>query len=560
MRSGAWQRSVPGALLALALLAGCHGPRPDSGGAPDRAAPFANAAPAAGIRFVLGHSDHVLDLMESAGSGGAFVDYDADGYLDLLLIGENRCVMYRNTHDGKFEDVTASLGLAQPGHWIGCACADYDNDGYPDIFLNGYGIVRLLHNEGGKGFRDVTATSGLSLPKTHSPEPLFGTSAAWGDIDGDGWLDLYVARYVKFGPSSPRLCPGRSDPLTTCGPDHYSPQTGSLYRNLGGKRFADVTHASGADQVHGKAWGAMFSDLNDDGRQDLYVANDEMPGDLLENEGRLRLKNTGIQAGVAFDVDGRVHGGMGVDTGDYNGDGKLDLLVTTFTNEAVSLYRNNGDRTFTDIGVLVGIAQPTRSLVGWGTRLLDYDNDGLLDLMIVNGHATDSNRHPDVRSDCAQPLQLFRNTGPSFQQVPLGPLDAPIVGRGAAFGDYDNDGLTDALVIDMEGAALLLHNQAGAQGPRGHWLGLSLVGTRSNRQGLGARVTVKAGGKTWVTEARTCGSVFSSNDPRVRVGLGPAARVDEVIVHWPSGTVDRLTDAKVDKYQELTESGTQDGK
>ncbi len=545
------------ASLALAagsaLLGGKTRPRAPA----DYPVPFVDVAAKVGIDFRTGHSNRLLNILETAGSGCAFLDYDRDGYLDLLFVAKDQCRLFHNTGRGTFEDVTAAMGLAQAGHWIGCAVGDYDNDGYPDLFLNGYGCVRLLHNEHGKGFTDVTEPAGLSsLATAEGGMPAFGVSAAWVDVDGDGWLDLYVARYVAFKRGMKEFCRSHSGYLQTCGPKEYAGQRGVLLRNLGGRRFVDVTRLMGADRVHGKAWGVTCFDYNGDGWPDLYIANDEQPGDLLENLHGHGFKNVALEAGAAFDSDGRPHGAMGVDAGDFNGDGRMGLVVTTFVNEPNSLYRNNDQRTFTDVGVPAGIGVPTAPRVGWGTKFFDYDNDGWLDLLFINGHATDSSLHPDARSDMAQPAQLFRNRGGSFVPVPLGAAGAPIVGRGAAFGDYDNDGFPDVAVVDMEGRAQLLHNEEGARPGHAHWLGLSLVGSRSNRLGLGARVTLRGGGRTQTAEAQTCGSVFSASDPRVRFGLGQSRDVEEVVVRWPSGVTDRLARPPVDRYLELREGQT----
>ncbi|HEU4754680.1 MAG TPA: CRTAC1 family protein, partial [Armatimonadota bacterium] len=485
--------------------------------------------------------------------GCAFLDYDADGWPDLVFAGEGRCALYRNAGNGAFTDVTADSGLPRSGRWVGVAAADYDNDGYPDLLLNGFGCLRLLHNRGGRGFEDVTRAMGLD-PSAVLPggAPAFGTSAAWGDFDRDGWLDLYVCRYVAFPPGAEAFCRSQSGHLQTCNPDRYAPQRGLLYRSDRGRRFLDVTARLGADQAHGKAWGALFFDADGDGWPDLYVANDEEPGDLLHNRSGRGFRNVGAAAGVAYDADGRVHGAMGVDAGDFNADGRPDLVVTTFVNEPYCLYRGNDGATFTETALTAGLAQPTRPYVGWGTKLFDFDNDGWLDLLFVNGHATDSDLRPDARRDMAQPLQLFRNSAGAFTPVPLGPLSAPLVGRGAAFGDYDNDGFPDVAVVDLEGPALLLHNEQRPT-PSRHWLGLTLRGRRSNRQGLGARVTLRAGARTRVAEAGTGGSVLSSNDPRLCFGLGDVGQVDEITIQWPAGGKQRLLNPPIDRYLEVVE-------
>jgi hypothetical protein len=566
LRRGGWFLAAAAAAAALVLL---WRSRPGSPAALAPAPPFVNVAREAGIDFAIQPRGGMLNILATAGSGGAFLDYNRDGFLDVLLLGKNRCAAYRNLGNGRFEKATG-VGLPPGGHWTGCAAADWDNDGFPDLFLNGYGCVRLLRNEHGRRF--VDATSLLRLPPP-AKVPLFGTSAAWGDVDRDGWLDLYVARYVRFAPGMREFCRARSGILQTCNPDHYAPQTGSLFRSVGGRRFVDVTRATGADGSHGKTWGAAFLDFDADGWQDLYLANDEMAGDLLWNHGGKRFENVAIDAGCAFDPDGRVHGAMGVDAGDYDRDGRVDLLVTAFVNEPYSLYRNNDGRTFTDQAAPAGLSLLTTPYSGWGTKLFDWDNDGWLDVFFANGHATDIEQRPAGHLE--QPMQLFRNSGQAeppagtrrletrphqgvahFTPVALGLLARPIDGRGAAFGDYDNDGFTDILVVNLAGPPLLLHNETARRSPRAHWLGLALRGRRSNRDGIGARVTLHAGGQARVVEVQSGGSVFSAHDPRPRFGLGALTVVDDVEIRWPSGARDHLRNPPVDRYLTLEEGSS----
>lgn len=515
---------------------------------PGPPAPFVDATAEAGLDFRPGLPGGLLNIQEIAGSGCGFLDYDRDGLLDLLLLGWDHTALYRNEGGGRFRETTSGSGLPQKGQWIGLGVADYDNDGYSDLFLSGYDCVALLRNEDGRRFRDVTPEAWL---RQSSEVPLFATGAAWGDYDRDGWVDLYIARYVHFRGGMQEHCRSRSGSLETCNPDHYQPQKGSLYRNVRGRRFEDVTRTTGAHQVNGKCWGGVFFDYNEDGWPDLYLANDEVPGDLLHNQKGRRFSNVGVSSGVAFDGDGRAHGAMGSDVGDYDRDGRLDLVVTTFTSEAFSLYRNNGDETFTDRALVTGIGIPTSPMVGWGTRFLDFDDDGWEDLLFVNGHATDSERYSQDRAHMRQPMQLFRNLGGHFTPVPLGPLEQPMLARGLAVGDYDNDGDQDLLVMDMGGSARLLRNEQPKAGNR--WMGARLTGTASNRDALGARIQVKAGGVTQVTEVRLGGGLYSAHDPRVRFGLGRADRVDELTVRWPSGQVTRLKDLRTGEYLELKE-------
>jgi hypothetical protein len=534
--------------LAILLTLGRSRSSPRTPGSQGAPAPFVNVASEAGIQFQPKLSPGPLSIRDTAGSGGGFVDYDQDGDLDVVLLGLDRCALYRNQGGGRFTDVTAGSGLPQKGQWIGCAAGDFDDDGLPDLFLNGYGCTALLHNRRGAGFEDVTAAMGLGAKSAAA----FGTSAVWGDYDGDGWLDLYVARYLEFRDGMAVFCRASSGGMETCNPDHYRAQTGSLYRNHAGRRFEDVTHATGADRVHGKTWGTLFFDYDEDGWQDLYLANDVVPGDLLKSEGGKRFRNVAMEAGAAYDADGRAHAGMGIDSGDYDGDGRLDMVVTTFFNEAYSVYRNNADGTFTDRSATTGVAIPTLPYVGWGTRFFDYDRDGWPDLLFVNGHATDRDRYRGDRTPMCQPPQLLRNEGGSFRVVPLRELERPILGRGSAFGDYDNDGDTDVLVLDLNGPALLLRNES-PKSPSTHWLGLVLRGRRGNREAIGARVTVKAGGRTQVAEVRTGGGLFSSHDPRLLFGLGSATSVDSVTIRWPDGRTTTEKSLPVDTYSKVSQ-------
>lgn len=521
------------------LLVSC-GPRGKKAGAPTVPPPFEDVADAAGIAIPGSLPSHTLNILETAGSGGAFLDAGGDGRLDILLVGKNFCRLFRNRDGVRFEEVTAAARLPQKGHYIGCAAADADGDGDVDIFLNGYGIQRLLLNDGAGRFTDVTRAAGLLSP---SGSPQYGTSAAWGDYDGDGRLDLYAARFVDFRPGMPELCPGRMQTRGTCPPDRYAAQRGVLYRNLGGARFRDVTEQTGAGRISGKSWGCLWWDYNADGRQDLYLANDEVPGDLLQNLGG-RFRNVGVPSGTAFDAEGRVHGGMGVDSGDYDGDGLLDLVVTTFISEPYNLYRSDDGHTFTEVSGGVGLARPTYAPSGWGVRLFDWDNDGRLDLFFANGHATDSTRHTGKRDHgMAMPMQLFRNEENLFVPVDLKELSAPLIARGAAFGDFDDDGFTDILVMTLPGRPLLLRNLA-ARRSRNAWIGVNLSAPGPNPQALGARVTLRSAGRSQVAEVRTCGSIFSSHDPRLRFGLGSETSPCSVEIRWPGA-------AKIERWENL---------
>lgn len=562
-------------LAAVVLLTGCHPAVVQRGNAPvlparvgseaagtaAQEAVFRDAAPASGLHYrwtVPGKRP--LTILQTIGNGCAFLDYNNDGNLDVLLVGIDHVALYKGDGHGRFTDMSHETGLdTLRGHFLGCAVGDYDNDGYDDLYLSGYHTGLLLHNEHGKRFRDVTREAGLA------PQP-WGTSCAFADIDNGGRLDLYVGNYVLFDKTTPQLCPLSNIP-TACSPGVYRPGRGILYHNLGHGKFQDITRRWGAAAVSGYCLGVAFADYDGTGRPSLALANDETYGDLMKNEGK-RFKNVGKAAGTATDLRGSVYAGMGIDWGDYDNDGKLDLVLATFEQQTKCVFHNHAS-LFTEESARLGL-DPAVPWVAFGVKWLDFDNDGWLDLILSEGHVMDNvadvNRafdnadipgyakHPSYR----QSIQLFHNTaGTRFTDSSSG-LDAyahrPIVGRGLAVGDYDNDGRVDVLVVDSEGVPLLLHNEAK---PSGHWLSFTLEGTRSNRDGYGAQVTVQtstpAGGLTQTRVCHADGSYLSSSDKRVHVGLGTATVADTVRVRWPSGQVDTYHGLKADAAYRVRE-------
>jgi enediyne biosynthesis protein E4 len=549
----------PAFLLALLLAASVAGCRPAAVPAaspvaarlPPAPVRFTDVTEAAGIRFLLGHEGRSpLTIRDTIGTGAAFLDYDGDGWCDLFLVGQvgtrskGVCALYHNERNGTFRDVTAGSGLTRPGFWTGCATGDLDNDGRVDLLVTGDDCLALYHNEGGGHFRDVAARMGLAARG-------WATSAGFADLDGDGRLDLYVGRYLKFGPGTPDLCTYRGI-QAACPPTHYDPQFGTLYRNAG-DRFIDVTRAAGLDDAHGKTLGVAFADYDNDGRTDFYLANDGVPGDMYHQEGRFHFRNVALEAGTGYNTLGGEQAGMGTDFGDYDGNGRLDLIVTTFQREPDSLYHNEGGGQFAEQGYAAGLGAATVNTLGFGVKFADLDNDGWLDVPIANGHVQDTIARIQPQIQYPQRMQLFINhRDGTFQEMDGGPPFArPIVGRALATADWDHDGDVDLLVTDLEGSPLLLRNE----GPHttSHWLGVALAGTQSNRTGLGARLTLAGGGHTWVREVTTAGSYLSASDPTAHFGLGPLTRLDRLTIRWPSGKSTTLPNPPVDRILAVRE-------
>lgn len=508
-----------------------------------------------------------LNILQTIGNGCAFLDYDNDGSLDVLLVGP-RPALYRGDGHGHFTEVTREVGFDKlRGRYLGCAVGDYDGDGYDDIYLSGYRTGTLLRNHQGQRFDDVTRQAGLA------PQP-WGTSCAWAEtVPGSGRLDLFIANYVRFGaePGIPQLCASHTGIMATCGPRYYKPLRGVFYRNLGASHFLDASAVMGLQATGGRSLGVAFAPLNGSGPLALAIANDETPGDLLVPHtaasrasaarppaSEVLYQDAGATSGMAFDRDGNIHGGMGIDWGDYSNEGRLGLFVATFQQETKSLYHDDGHELFSDASYATGIANSTIPNVAFGCKFFDVDNDGWLDLMVTNGHVQDNVHAIDSGTTYRQPTQLFHNRGHTpvgfddLSQVAGPDLQRPIVGRGLAVGDYDNDGRVDALVVDSEGKPLLLHNQSA---PVGHWLGVQLRGTRSNRDGLGALLTASLGQRQLMRLCHTDGSYLSASERRVHFGLGLARVVDTLRIRWPSGHTDVLHHIPADRYITIREGG-----
>lgn len=476
-----------------------------------------------------------LTILDTIGNGCAFLDYNQDGNLDILLVGPSLALFQGDGH-GHFTNVTDAAGLGGlKGHFLGCAVGDYDNDGYPDIYITGYHAGVLLHNVAGKKYEDVTLKSGIV------PQP-WSTSAAFADVDGDGKLDLYVGNYVQFNSTSPQYCQ-TNGVATSCPPGTYDGVPGRLYRNLGNGRFSDVTSAWGLGSSAGKTLGAAFADLDSSGRQSLALANDEVPGELYLNQGT-KFKNIGAAAGTAYSNVGQPHAGMGEDWGDYDGDGLIDLTVMTFSTELKPIFHNDGHLFFTDNSSQLGLTGVLSPYVAFGVKWIDVDNDGWLDLLITNGHTADNIEATGQPYAYRQPTLLLKNdAGRSFKRISQPDLDTPIVGRGLAVGDYDNDGRVDALVVNSEGEVVVLHNDT----PKaGHWLMLRLVGKKGNRDGYGAEITLETAKRRLFRHCHADGSYLSSSDPRVHFGLGEETAIRKITIRWPGGRVQTLENLVAD--------------
>ena len=439
--------------------------------------------------------------------------------------------------------MTAEVGLSGlSGHFLGCAVGDYDNDGYPDIYISGYQAGVLLHNVGGKRFEDVTAASGIP------PQP-WGTSAAFADVDGDGKLDLYVGNYVRFDSGSKQYCL-TNGVKTSCPPGTYDGVPGRLYRNLGGGHFADVTAKWGLQSSPGKTLGVAFADFDRSGRQSLALANDEVPGCLFLNMGG-SFKDIGPSAGTAYSSVGQPHAGMGEDWGDYDADGRLDLTVMTFSTELKPVFHNEDRHFFVDESSQLGLTGVLSPYVAFGVKWIDASNDGWLDLLIANGHTSDNIADTGQGYTYREPTIFLKNqAGKRFVPIAQADLDVPIVGRGLAIGDYDNDGKVDALVVDSEGKPILLHNTTKNAG---HWLMLRLIGRKGNRDGYGAEITLETAKRKILRHCHADGSYLSSSDPRVHFGLGDENLVRRLTIRWPGGGVQTLENIVPDRILTLEE-------
>ena len=508
------------------------------------------------------------------GGGVAIFDYDNDGRMDLFFTNGallkdpmakgsvpdksdpkfwNR--LYHQKADGTFEDVTERAGLKGYGYSMGVAAGDYDNDGRVDLYVTGYGENHLYHNNGDGTFTDVAKKLGVGADG-------WSTSAGWLDFDRDGRLDLFVARYLDWDFEKGSILCGDTRPgfRAYCHPDNFKGQTNILYRQKPDGSFEDVSRAAGIADPTGKALGVAFADFDNDGWPDIFVANDSVRQSLYHNKGNGTFEDIAVSAAAGYDENGKTFAGMGVDAADYDNDGWPDVFITTLSNETYPLFRNNGDLSFSWLTNSSAIGQISLLYSGWGTKFIDFDNDGLRDLFVAQSHVLDTIEKTTSYLKYKQAPLLMRNTGKGFVDVSATagqPFTLPIVGRGAAFGDLNDDGQIDAVIGVLNDVPVLLRNN----GTKNHWIGVRLVGAKSNRQGIGARVLIiDSEDRRQIFDVSSAGSYLSANDPRIVAGLGAASGIKSIEVNWPGGQKQIVSSPAIDRYITINERDAKDSK
>jgi len=519
---------------------------------------FTDITKSSGITFEHVSSPEKRYIVESMSGGVALLDYDNDGLLDIYFVnsltvdlvksnGKTKSALYRNNGDGTFSDVTAKAGVGDVGWGMGAAVGDYNNDGFTDLYVTCVGPNHLFKNNGDGTFSDVTKSAGVS-------DPRWSAGASFVDYDNDGKLDLMVVNYVAFDFKNlpefgkGRLCQYKGVPVQ-CGPRGLPGDGDSLYHNEGNGTFSDVTKKAGVSDPNGYyGMGVICSDFDEDGLVDIFVANDSSPNFLYKNKGNGTFEEIGFLSGVAVNENGSEQGSMGVTVGDYDHDGKLDLFITNFDDDYNTLYHNNGKLSFTDVSYAAKIAAISLPYVGWGTKFFDYDNDGWVDLFVANGHV-----YPQIPTYKQRNFVHRNNRDGTFSEIgeQLGPaLNERRVGRGVAFGDLDNDGDVDLVINNLDGAPTILRNDGGNAN---NSVLIKLVGVKSNRDGIGARVKVVSGELVQKDEVRSGDSYISQSDQRLHFGLEKRTKVDLIEIHWPSGQVDKITGAKVNSIVTIKE-------
>lgn len=546
------------AVLAIAFLPLAPAQAPANAGAT-----FKDITQLAGIRFV--HNTGAFGkkwLPETLGPGVAFIDYDNDGWPDLFFVNgmdwpghaqkHSTPKLYHNNHDGAFTDVTHKAGLDIALYGMGVAVGDYDNDGYDDIFVTAYGQNHLFHNNGNGAFTDVTEKAGLQGAKE------FSTSAAWVDYDKDGRLDLVVANYVQWSPEGDLYCTLDGKSKSYCTPESYQGTSVRLWHNRGDGTFEDVTQKAGVGDATSKTLGIALLDYDNDGWPDLLFSNDTQPNKLYRNNGNGTFTEKAVVAGVAFSEDGVARAGMGVDAADYDHSGYASLLITNFSNQMLSLYHNEGKGLFVDEAPRSEIGRASLLTLGFGCFFFDYDLDGWPDVFVANGHIDPDIQRVQTNVKYAMPPHLFRNLGESrfdevTKSVGVG-FATPRVARGAAYADINNDGRLDIVMTTNGGPAALFRNDAAPGAPANHSLRIKLIGTKSNRDGIGATIKTTAGSEAQTQMLRSGSSYLSASELALTFGLGQRTKADAVEIRWPSGQVDRLTNVNAGQTITVTEA------
>jgi enediyne biosynthesis protein E4 len=521
---------------------------------------FTDATRSAGIQFTHFKGNKGISInLEEFGPGVCVADYDGDGWQDIYFVNARdrydrgikaQNALYHNNGDGTFTDVTDKAGVPGTGFGLGCVWGDYDNDGHPDLFVTQYGRSVLYHNNGDGTFTDVTDKAGVAGMEFGT---YFHSGATFFDYDRDGYLDLYVGGYVAFGPGAQRYC-NLGGVTSSCPPSAYEGSANLLYHNNGDGTFTNVTKKAGIYQPGGKNLSVGAADYDNDGWPDLFVANDGLSAYLYHNEHNGTFKEQGSMTGMAFTGQGTTMAAMCISLGDYNNDGWLDLYISDFQGSSDHLWRSDGKGFFDEVSDHAGISVPTRAVLSFGGGFFDYDNDGWLDLFIANGHVYPEVEQVTPEIHYKQINTLFHNDGHGkFVDVTKtsgNGFQTPHAGRGVAFADFDNDGFMDVVVANNGDPPLLLHNSGGNGN---HFVSFKLVGTKSNRDAMGARLKLTAGGMTQIREIAGGGSYLSQSDLRAHFGLGPAAKIDKLEITWPSGAQQTFRDFPADQFYSIQE-------
>jgi len=558
--------------MGVLAAAGCHDRQPSVSTVASTpstavgAAQFHDAATSAGVDFAQSNGATGKFLyIEETGGGCAFIDYDNDGYPDILLVQSGRssqtdpmptkspyCGLFHNNRNGTFTNVTKGSGFdVDLGYGQGLAVGDVDDDGYDDVYVTGYNGNHLLHNDHGTGkFTDVTLKAGVG---DTDQGPRYSTGAAFGDYDGDGRLDLYVNHYSPWTPAKNIPCKTAHGELEYCTPDVLDTESPRLYHNNGDGTFTDVSKSAGMAGAKGHGLGVVWLDYDGDGREDIFVTNDLTPSFLWHNEGGGKFKNVADRLGCAYDENGKNMAGMGIGIGDYNNSGRESLFVTNFSEEPNTLFQLQPGAFYTDASMEANLAVPHMKFLAFGCDFMDYDADGWKDLIVANGHVQVHIADNSEGITYAERKQLFHNDGNGhYSEITenLGDLGTAVVSRGLATGDYDNDGRLDVLVNNQNGKAQLFHNDDKSAN---RWVSFKTIGVKSNRDGYGTKLTAMCEGQRYYSEVHGSSSYLSHSDSRVYFGLGQVGKVDSLVIRWPSGLTETLKNVAVDKCYALTE-------